>query len=100
MTDQPGATPADTSDAATAEDTQAQQLLADAVATTDDPADEPLGDAGKRALQAERKRRGELERELAGYRKAEQDKADADKSEAEKRAAAETRAAAAEARAL
>jgi hypothetical protein len=70
----------------------------------DPPKDDALGDAGKRALQAERQRAETAEKELAKYRKAEQDKADADKSElqkaADKAAAAETRAAAAEARAL
>lgn len=63
------------------------------------PADDQLGDAGKKALAAEREQRKAAEKELAKYRKAEQDKAEADKSEAEKRAAAEQRAAAAELRA-
>lgn len=72
---------------------------------TDPPADppkkdEPLGDAGKAALDKERAARKEAEKELAKFRKAEQDRADADKSEAEKRAAAEERATAAELRAL
>jgi hypothetical protein len=70
----------------------------------DPPADEkpdtePLGDAGKKALAAEREQRKAAERELAKYRKADQDRADAEKSEAEKRAAAEQRAADAELRA-
>lgn len=72
-----------------------------------DPAPKPddqLGDAGKKALAAERKRATEAEKELARYRKAEQDKADADKSElqkaAEAREAAEKRAVDAESRAL
>lgn len=70
----------------------------------DPPADskpdaEQLGDAGKKALQAERARAKDLEKELAKYRKAEQDRAEADKTEAEKRAAAEQRAADAEMRA-
>lgn len=58
--------------------------------------DDQLGEGGKKALDAERARAKELEKELAKFRKAEQDKADADKSEAEKRAAAEERAAKAE----
>jgi hypothetical protein len=62
--------------------------------------DDKLGDAGKKALDAEREARKAAEKELAKYRKAEQDKADADKSEAEKRTAAEARADAAELRAL
>jgi hypothetical protein len=71
----------------------------------DPPADpkpdaDPLGDAGKKALAAERDARKAAEKELAKYRKAEQDKADADKSESEKRAAAEQRAEAAEQRAM
>lgn len=61
--------------------------------------DDQLGDAGKKALTAERARAKALEKELAGYKKAEQDKADADRSEAEKRTAAEARATAAELRA-
>lgn len=98
MTQPTGATPADTSTPATgSEDAQAEALLADAVATTDN---EPLRDAGKKALDAEREARKSAEKELAKYRKAEQDRADADKSEAEKRAAAEERATAAELRAL
>lgn len=64
-----------------------------------DPKPDDLGDAGKKALAAERDARKAAEKELAKYRKAEQDKADADKSEAEKRAAAEQRAADAELRA-
>lgn len=60
------------------------------------PPDDPLGEGGKKALEAERKRANDAEKELAKYRKAEQDKLDADKSEAEKRAAAEERAAKAE----
>jgi hypothetical protein len=63
------------------------------------PETEELGDAGKKALAAERDARKAAEKELAKYRKAEQDKAEADKSEAEKRAAAEQRAVAAELRA-
>jgi hypothetical protein len=63
------------------------------------PNDEPLGEPGKKALDEERKKNRELEKELAGHRKAAQDKADADKSEAEKRAAAEERATQAELRA-
>lgn len=62
------------------------------------PADD-LGDAGKKALAAEREARKAAEKELAKYRKAEVDKADADKTEAEKRAASEARAEAAELRA-
>jgi hypothetical protein len=70
----------------------------------DPPADpkldnDPLGDAGKKALAAERDARKAAEKELARYRKAEADQAEADKSEAEKRAAAEQRAADAELRA-
>lgn len=70
----------------------------------DPPADskpdtDQLGDAGKKALEAERTQRKAAEKELAKYRKAEADRADADKSEAEKRAAAEQRAADAEMRA-
>jgi hypothetical protein len=70
----------------------------------DPPADpkpdaDPLGDAGKKALAAERDARKAAEKELAKYRKAEADKADADKTEAEKRAAAELRAVDAELRA-
>jgi hypothetical protein len=70
----------------------------------DPPADpkpdaDSLGDAGKKALAAERDARKAAEKELAKYRKAEADKADADKSEAEKRAAAEQRAVDAELRA-
>lgn len=72
-----------------------------------DPAPKPddqLGDAGKKALAAERKRASDAEKELARYRKAEQEKADAEKSElqkaAEAREAAEKRAADAETRAL
>jgi hypothetical protein len=65
------------------------------------PDDKPddLGDAGKKALAAERDARKAAEKELAKYRKADQDKADADKTEAEKRAAAEQRAVDAELRA-
>lgn len=63
------------------------------------PDDDKLGEGGKKALDAERARNKELEKELTKFRKAEQDKLDADKSEAEKRAAAEERAAAAELRA-
>lgn len=69
----------------------------------DPPAPKPaeaLGDAGKKALEAEREARKAAEKELAKYRKAEQDKADAEKGEAEKRAAAEARAEAADLRAL
>jgi hypothetical protein len=62
--------------------------------------DDGLGDAGKKALAAERKRANDAEKELAKFRKAEQDKADADKSETEKRAAAEKRAEEAELRVL
>jgi hypothetical protein len=70
----------------------------------DPPADskpdaDQLGDAGKKALAAEREQRKAAEKELAKYRKAEADKADADKTEAEKRAAAEQRAVDAELRA-
>lgn len=60
---------------------------------------EPLGEAGKKALAAEREQRKAAEKELAKYRKAEQDKVEADKSETEKRTAAEQRADAAELRA-
>lgn len=63
------------------------------------PETDDLGDAGKKALAAERDARKAAEKELAKYRKAEADKADADKSEAEKRAAAERRAVDAELRA-
>jgi hypothetical protein len=77
----------------------------------DPPADPPkakdddgLGEAGKKALAAERKARADAEKELAKYRKAEQDKADADKSELQKaadaREAAEKRATEAELRVL
>lgn len=66
----------------------------------DKPKDEPLGDAGKAALDKERAARKEAEKELAKYRKAEQERVDADKTEAEKRTAAEARAEAAEQRAL
>jgi hypothetical protein len=98
MTQPTGATPADTSAPATGtEDAQAEALLAEAVATTDD---EPLREAGEKALKAERDARKAAEKELAKFRKAEQDRADADKSEAEKRTAAEARAEAAELRAL
>lgn len=62
--------------------------------------EKPLGPAGEKALADERAARKAAEKELAAYRKAEQDRADADKSEAEKRAAAEQRAADAELRAL
>jgi len=70
----------------------------------DPPADskpdaDQLGDAGKKALAAEREQRKAAEKELAKYRKAETEKADADKTEAEKRAAADARADAAELRA-
>jgi hypothetical protein len=70
----------------------------------DPPADpkpdaDPLGDPGKKALAAEREARKAAEKELAKYRKADQDRADADKTEAEKRAAADARAEAAELRA-
>lgn len=61
--------------------------------------DEPLGDGGKKALDSERAKNKELEKELTKFRKVEQDRADADKTEAEKRTAAEQRAAAAELRA-
>lgn len=65
------------------------------------PADaDPLGDAGKKALAAEREARKAAEKKLAAYEKAEQAKADADKTEAEKRAAAEQRAQDAELRAM
>lgn len=63
------------------------------------PETDPLGEAGKKALAAERDARKAAEKELAKYRKAEQEKAEADKTEAEKRAAAEQRAADAELRA-
>lgn len=73
----------------------------------DPPADPPvdpkpvdeLGDAGKKALAAERDARKAAEKKLAAYEKAEQAKADADKTEVEKRAAADARADAAELRA-
>lgn len=70
----------------------------------DPPADlkpdaDQLGDAGKKALAAEREQRKAAEKKLAAYEKAEQAKTDADKSEAEKRAAADARADAAELRA-
>lgn len=66
------------------------------------PADDtdPLGDAGKRALDEERKARKAAESELAKFRKAEQARADADKTEAEKRTAAEQRAQDADMRAM
>ncbi|NUS53833.1 MAG: hypothetical protein HOV66_03070 [Streptomycetaceae bacterium] len=63
------------------------------------PETDELGDAGKKALAAERDARKAAEKELAKYRKAEQDRAEADKTEAEKRAAAEQRAVDAELRA-
>jgi hypothetical protein len=63
------------------------------------PETDELGDAGKKALAAERDARKAAEKELARYRKADADKAEADKSEAEKRAAAEQRAVDAELRA-
>jgi hypothetical protein len=63
------------------------------------PEADQLGDAGKKALAAEREQRKAAEKELAKYRKAEQDRAEADKTEAEKRAAAEQRAVDAELRA-
>lgn len=66
--------------------------------------DEPLGEAGKKALAAERARATSAEKELARYRKAEQDKADAEKSELQKaveaRETAEKKAAEADLRAL
>lgn len=62
--------------------------------------DDQLGEGGKKALAAERDRAKNLEKELAKYRKADQDRADADKTEAEKRAAAEARADAAELKSL
>lgn len=58
--------------------------------------DDTLGEGGKKALDAERARAKELEKELAKFRKAEQDKADLDKTEGEKRVAAEERATKAE----
>lgn len=62
MTDPTGATPAETTTAATAaEDDKAQTLLAEAVAT----ADEPLGEGGKKALAAEREARKALEKQIA-----------------------------------
>lgn len=72
MTDQPGATPADTPPPATdGEDDQAQELLADAVAATDDTKkpddDQPLGEKGLRALQREREAREALAKELKAY---------------------------------
>lgn len=87
--------------------TQETEPVVDAPETKpagDPPADlkpdaDPLGDAGKKALAAERDARKAAEKELAKYRKAEADKADADKTEAEKRAAAEQRAVDAEMRA-
>jgi len=66
---------------------------------TPKPETDELGDAGKKALAAERDARKAAEKELARYRKAEQDRAEQDKTEAEKRAAAEQRAAEAELRA-
>jgi hypothetical protein len=86
---------------------------ADPADPTDPPAGDPpadpkpdpkpdadqLGDAGKKALAAEREQRKAAEKELAKYRKADQDRVDADKTEAEKRAAAEQRATDAEMRA-
>jgi hypothetical protein len=50
------------------------------------PDDDQLGEGGKKALAAERKRASDLEKELARYRKAEQDRADADKTELQKAA--------------
>lgn len=68
---------------------------------TDPPSDpDNLGDAGKKALDEERKARKAAEKELDKFRKAEQDRADADKSEAEKRTAAEQRATQADLRAM
>lgn len=77
----------------------------------DPPVDDGLGDAGKRALDAERKARKDAETELAKLRKAEQDRLDADKTETERLTAAKdaadkrateavTRAAKAEVKAL
>lgn len=65
----------------------------------DSKPDDQLGEAGKKALAAEREQRKAAEKELAKYRKAEAEKADADKTETEKRAAADARADAAELRA-
>ena len=73
MADQQGATPAGTDQAATADDTstedaRAQELLAEAVASQDGtaaPDDEPLGEAGKRALQREREARKAAEKAAA-----------------------------------
>lgn len=72
-------------------------------APVDPPADPPadpdadkLGDPGKAALATERAARKAAEKELAAFRKAEQDRKDADKSADEKRTAAEARADAAE----
>lgn len=69
-----------------------------------DKAAEGLGDAGKKALDEERKARKAAEAELVKFRKADQERADADKTEAQKLAdratAAEKAAADAEARAL
>lgn len=64
-----------------------------------DPKPDDLGDAGKKALAAERDARKAAEKELAKYRKADLDRAEADKTEAERRAAAEQRAVDAEQRA-
>jgi hypothetical protein len=52
------------------------------------PVDDGLGDAGKKALDAERKARKDAETELAKLRKAEQDRLDADKTETERLTAA------------
>lgn len=87
------------------QETGPETASADAGEQAGEPQAEPkpdgdqLGDAGKRALEAERAQRKAAEKELARYRKAEAEKAEADKTEAEKRAAAEQRAAEAELRA-
>lgn len=91
----PTTEPTDADKPATEPDTKP---AGDPPAETKPDADQ-LGDAGKKALQAEREQRKSLEKEVAKYRKADQDKADQDKTEAEKRTAAEQRADAAELRA-
>jgi hypothetical protein len=74
-----GAMPETATDAMSAEDVQAQELLADAIASEDDVQDpegaESLGDPGKKALsamkeqvRAEKARRKELENELRSLR--------------------------------
>lgn len=72
MDGQQGATPAEpaasaTGEQGTDEDIQAQELLADAVASGQGDADEPLGEGGKKALQAEREARKALEKKIGEF---------------------------------